>query len=88
MAVRRPIQQRPGFGDQAVRTAGLIHQKRSKWTLEIAKALCTFEDVVHFKKILLPGSFFQDVADVLCGLLAELYPSQAGLVAEVALQAQ
>jgi hypothetical protein len=77
-----------GFGSQAVQTAGMIRQDRSKWISEIAQALCACGDIVNFKKILLPGSSFQDAADVISGLLAQLYPCQAGRVAEAVLQAQ
>jgi len=66
----------------------MIHQGKSKWIGEIAKALCTHGDSANFKKLLIPGSLSLDTAEAMCGYLAQMFPGQAALVAEAVLKAQ
>lgn len=81
-------QVKAGFSEQAVRTAGLILTKRNEHLPEIASALVEAGDKEHFKQLLIPCAYYIDSAYEMCGLLARLYPEQAGAIAEVVMQAR
>ena len=71
------------FGERAVQATKLILTDRDKHLPEVAASLAEAGDRTNFKHLLLPSAYYFDVALRMCGLLANLYPKQAGDIAEV-----
>jgi hypothetical protein len=73
---------RVGDGKAALLMTDAILRNRSEFLYHIAIALAEAGDRDNFKRLLLPCAYYLDAAYRMCGLLARLYPEQAGAVAE------
>jgi tetratricopeptide (TPR) repeat protein len=73
---------RAGWEQEAVKVAKAIPTER-KCLPEIAEVLVEAGDKERFKQLLLPCAYYLDAAYRMCGLLARLYPEQAGAVADI-----
>lgn len=71
------------MGEPALRTAELILTRRDRVLLEIANVFAELPDKENLKRLLLPISYSLEAAYRMCGLLAQVYPEQAGEVAQV-----
>jgi hypothetical protein len=76
-------QARAGLGEQALRTCdGILLHPEHHLPL-VGAALAEAADREHFKRLLPPCAGDLDAAFRMCGLLARLYPEQAGTIAEL-----
>jgi tetratricopeptide (TPR) repeat protein len=71
------MQVEAGYGAQALQTAEAILTERDVALPRLAGALAKAGDRENFKRLLVPCAYAETGALKLCGLLAQLYPSQA-----------
>jgi hypothetical protein len=76
-------QAKSGFVERAVELTAAILTDRKEKLVAITDALAETGDKQYFKGLLVPSAYYSDVAYKMCGLLAHVYPDQAGSVAKV-----
>jgi tetratricopeptide (TPR) repeat protein len=74
-------------GEEALTVADTFLTERNRRLPELAARFAVANDRQHFKRLLIPCSYYTDAAYVMCGLLAKLYPQESTGLAEVFVRA-
>ena len=88
LAVIGKYQSLANFGSDALRTVEAIRTDRNNHIPEVAGALAEVGNRVTFKRLLIPCTYYPDVAYKMCGFLAQLYPKQSPSIADTLVQSR